>query len=68
MLMELGPCSINGPNATQYNPYSWNTNANMLFLEQPVGVSWSTADYGQTVASRNIIYYGLLGPERKTNR
>lgn len=41
MLMELGPCQIDEPTspnataATHRNPYSWNTNANLLFLDQP---------------------------------
>jgi carboxypeptidase C (cathepsin A) len=37
--MELGPCNIDSKNqssnGTTWNPYSWNTNANMLFLDQP---------------------------------
>ncbi|KAF7323336.1 Carboxypeptidase [Mycena chlorophos] len=49
MLMELGPCTVISENATEINPYSWNTNANMLFIEQPVGVSFSYAEYGQTI-------------------
>ncbi|KAJ6532984.1 serine carboxypeptidase [Mycena capillaripes] len=36
LLTELGPCNIISPNATSHNPYSWNTHANLLFLDQPV--------------------------------
>ncbi|KII89383.1 hypothetical protein PLICRDRAFT_41030 [Plicaturopsis crispa FD-325 SS-3] len=51
MLMELGPCTIDGANQTKFNPYGWNDRANVLFLEQPVGVGYSYADYGETVTT-----------------
>ncbi|KAJ6520937.1 Alpha/Beta hydrolase protein [Mycena capillaripes] len=35
-LTELGPCNIISANETSPNPYSWNTHANLLFLDQPV--------------------------------
>lgn len=37
--MELGPCNIDmnnvSPNGTTWNPYSWNNEANIFFLDQP---------------------------------
>lgn len=39
MLSLLGPCSIDmdnfSPNGTVWNPYGWNDNANIFFLDQP---------------------------------
>lgn len=56
MLMELGPCQIveegdpyNTTATTKVNPYSWNSNANLLFLDQPwvelpFSVLWHSSD------------------------
>lgn len=50
LLFENGPCRVSneGFNTTN-NPYSWNTDANMLFLDQPVNVGYSYSDDGSTV-------------------
>ena len=38
---ENGPFKINDNLTLKLNPYSWNTNANMLYVDQPVGTGYS---------------------------
>lgn len=50
LLFELGPCHVSdGGHNTTYNEYSWNTDANIIFLDQPVDVGYSYSDDGTTV-------------------
>ncbi|CAO1629228.1 unnamed protein product [Jaminaea pallidilutea] len=50
LLFELGPCSIaDGGERVVNNPNSWNNNANLLFLDQPVNVGYSYSDDGDNV-------------------
>ena len=39
---ENGPCSVNiDSKTTTLNPWSWNTNVNMLYIDQPVQTGYS---------------------------
>ncbi|KAH0831837.1 serine carboxypeptidase [Lanmaoa asiatica] len=51
LFMELGPCKALSGNGTTYHPESWNTNANIFFVDQPIGVGFSYADYGEAVST-----------------
>jgi cathepsin A (carboxypeptidase C) len=45
MLQELGPCLINDDGTgTVYNPYGWNKDTAMIFVDQPAGVGFSYLD------------------------
>jgi len=58
LFMELGPSSINEKGEVVYNPSSWNENANVIFLDQPVnvGYSYSSGKVSNTVAAGKDVY------------
>ena len=42
LAQEHGPCRItNDSSSVTLNPYSWNNEANVLYIDQPVGVGFS---------------------------
>lgn len=50
LLLEHGPCLVSdGGNNITYNPYSWNTNANIIYLDQPLNTGFSYSDTNSTV-------------------
>jgi len=58
LFMELGPSSINEKGEVVYNPASWNANASVIFLDQPVnvGYSYSGSSVSNTVAAGKDVY------------
>ncbi|KAJ8457603.1 hypothetical protein ONZ45_g18247 [Pleurotus djamor] len=51
LFMELGPCRILDEKGPAFHPESWNSNANIFFIDQPVGVGFSYAEYGEFVGT-----------------
>ncbi|KAJ3012343.1 hypothetical protein HKX48_006329 [Thoreauomyces humboldtii] len=60
LLMELGPCQVNpGGENTTINKYSWNNEANLVFLDQPINVGFSYTDgdgVSNTMDAANDVY------------
>ncbi|KAF7545495.1 hypothetical protein G7Z17_g9134 [Cylindrodendrum hubeiense] len=58
LFLELGPSSINQKLEIVNNPSSWNNNASVIFLDQPVnvGYSYSGGSVSNTVAAGKDIY------------
>ncbi|PHH84681.1 hypothetical protein CDD83_1550 [Cordyceps sp. RAO-2017] len=58
LFLELGPASINKKLEIVSNDYSWNSNASVIFLDQPVnvGYSYGSGTVSDTVAAGKDIY------------
>ncbi|KAB5557927.1 Alpha/Beta hydrolase protein [Coniochaeta sp. 2T2.1] len=58
LFLELGPSSLDKKLNTVYNPHSWNQNASVIFLDQPVnvGYSYSGSSVSNTVAAGKDVY------------
>lgn len=58
LFMELGPASIDKKLKIVNNEWSWNNNASVIFLDQPVnvGYSYSGSPVSNTVAAGKDVY------------
>ncbi|EEP81202.1 carboxypeptidase Y [Uncinocarpus reesii 1704] len=58
LFMELGPSRVNRNIDLVYNPHAWNSNASVIFLDQPAntGFSYSTSPVSNTVSASKDVY------------
>ncbi|KAF1998375.1 carboxypeptidase Y precursor [Amniculicola lignicola CBS 123094] len=58
LFMELGPGSVTKTGQIKHNDFSWNANASVIFLDQPVnvGYSYSGGQVSNTVAAGKDVY------------
>ncbi|KAI0464778.1 carboxypeptidase C prc1 [Komagataella kurtzmanii] len=74
LFFELGSSRINEKLKPIFNPYSWNGNASIIYLDQPVnvGFSYSSSSVSNTVVAGEDVYAFLQlffqhFPEYQTN-
>ncbi|PFH46824.1 hypothetical protein AMATHDRAFT_68987 [Amanita thiersii Skay4041] len=51
LFMELGPCRVLDEHGPKFHHESWNSNANIFFVDQPIGVGFSYAEHGESVST-----------------
>lgn len=60
LFQETGPCTVNlDSNSTTINPWSWNNEVNMLYIDQPadVGFSYNKLRNGTNDSENNTILF-----------
>jgi cathepsin A (carboxypeptidase C) len=61
LLTENGPCTVTEDGlSTVNNPYSWNSNANILWVDQPAGVGYSYGlknDHNETMVAEDMYHF-----------
>ena len=61
MLGEIGPVIFDRDSGEmKLNPFSWNKNSNLLFIEQPAGVGFSETDNPEFMWNDDIMAENLL--------
>lgn len=61
--IELGPFKVHDDLTLEINPYSWNQNANVMFVDQPIGTGFSYTDQKPPVSGQeqlSIQFYKFL--------
>ncbi|KAL4801019.1 Alpha/Beta hydrolase protein [Aspergillus venezuelensis] len=72
LMQENGPCRINADsNSTELNPWSWNNEVNMLYIDQPsqVGFSYDTptnGTYDQLTGIRDVSGWTTVPEQNNT--
>ncbi|KAG7389969.1 hypothetical protein PHYPSEUDO_009227 [Phytophthora pseudosyringae] len=62
LLSENGPCFVKEDLSTETNPNAWNAEANVIWLDQPTNVGYSTGspadvDHDETDVQENIYWF-----------
>lgn len=55
LMMENGPCSVKDDMTLKNNPFSWNSNANIMWIDQPAGVGFSYGDVSEYDTNEKMV-------------
>lgn len=55
LFTENGPFTINDDLTLENNPMAWNNNANIVFVDQPVGTGFSHSAFGEFVRTEDEV-------------